>query len=266
MVPSLCQWQVTDCSLVPVPCCLSRFTVGRSFEKLALNSGTPGGARKRRKMRLKHPSSHPTCRKQTVSVQTGMSTISGDELILRHLQLRDCVTACSQGRPQLVDKLRKQTGTKGTSTTGSKVLQLRDLRGFLASEPCGSCRCTQRACEQQCPASTAATVGSRPSLTACTRKIAGLAQQGHRTPDQWAATGEPQWSADWTTGNDLCATKGKSTSLTGRVNNQSGNAQCALCVPVSEQNGKIHHSVEELKRRTIRCPAKTAGTCHAWSQ
>ena len=91
----------------------------RGLEKLALNSGTPGGARKRRKMRLKTRSSHPT-EKQPVSVQTGMSTKPGDELILRHLQLRACVTACSQGRPHLVDELCQQTGTTGTSTTRFK--------------------------------------------------------------------------------------------------------------------------------------------------
>ena len=79
----------------------------RGLEKLALNSRTPGGARKRRKMRLKNPFIAPNCGKQPVSVQTGMSTTSG-ELILRHLQLRDCVTAYSQGRPHLVDELRQQ--------------------------------------------------------------------------------------------------------------------------------------------------------------
>ena len=199
-----------------------------------------------------------------------MSTTSGDELILRHLQLRDCVTAYSQGRPHLVDELRQQTGTTGTSTTGSKVLQLRDLRSFLASEPGGSCRCTQRACEQQCPASTAATVGSRPISHGLHPKIAGPAQQGHRTPDQWTATGESQWSAELDNGKRPLRHDREVDDLDmhndGRVNNQSTNAQFALCVPVSEQNGNIHHSVEELKRGTIHCPAKTAGTCRAWSQ
>ena len=80
----------------------------RGLEKLALNSGTPGGARKWRKMHLKTPFIAPNCEKQPVSVQTGMSTISGDELILRHLQLRDCVTAYSQGRPHPVNELQQQ--------------------------------------------------------------------------------------------------------------------------------------------------------------
>ena len=41
-----------------------------------------------------------------------------------------------------LDELRQQTGATLASTTGSKVLQLCDLRSFLASEPHGSCRCT----------------------------------------------------------------------------------------------------------------------------
>ena len=70
--------------------------------------GQPRGARKWRKMRRKNPSSHPTAESNLSLLQTGMSTISGDELILRHFQQRDCVAAYSQGRPHLVDELQQQ--------------------------------------------------------------------------------------------------------------------------------------------------------------
>ena len=56
----------------------------------------------------KNPSSHRTAESNLSLLQTGMSTISGDELILRHFQQRDCVAAYSQGRPHLVDELQQQ--------------------------------------------------------------------------------------------------------------------------------------------------------------
>ena len=41
---------------------------------------------------------------------------------------------------------------------------------------------------------------------------AGPAQQGHRTPDQWTATGESQRSEEWTVRNGLCAMTELSTT------------------------------------------------------
>ena len=141
-------------------------------------------------MRRKYPSSHPTAESILSLFRTGMSITPGDELILRHFQLRDGVAAKSQGRPHLVDELLEQGHRSLVS-----VLQLRDMHSFRASEPPGICRCTQRACERPGPGkNTSATVGSRPIFTAAPW-IAGPAQQGRRAPDQWNATGESQWSA-----------------------------------------------------------------------
>ena len=53
-----------------------------------------------------------------------------------------------------------ETCITGTSTTGSTVLQLRDLHSFLTSEPQASVVAQRRACERQCPAATSCNCGS----------------------------------------------------------------------------------------------------------
>ena len=75
----------------------------------------------------KTTSSHPTAESNLSLLKTGMSTISGDELILSHFQLQDCVAAYSQD----VHTLSMNCNSRD-SDHFVRVLQLRDRRSFGA--------------------------------------------------------------------------------------------------------------------------------------
>ena len=104
----------------------------RGLRKLALNSGTT-----RRSAKNAQPSSPPDPRwKPPVSVHTGKSTNSGDELNWGTSSKRPNVPAWSQRRPY-----RRWAAQTGTSTTLS-VLQLRKFHSFLYCHIPSTCRCT----------------------------------------------------------------------------------------------------------------------------
>ena len=87
------------------------------------------------------------------------------------------------------------TCTARTSTTSSEYCNCGTFAVFSTLNHPGICRCTQRACERPCPSTN--TVGSRPiSHGLHPRKLLNLRNRGHRTPDQWTATGESQGSAE----------------------------------------------------------------------
>ena len=121
------------------------------LEKLALNSGTTGGARKMAQNASKNPSSHPTAESNLSLLRSGMSTKPGDELNLRH-------SHCSREK-----RLCMVTGTSITTGT-APALQGHRPHSNAPQRRLGICRCTQRACERLCPGknATSATVGSRP--------------------------------------------------------------------------------------------------------
>ena len=140
----------------------------RGLRKLALNSRRPGGARKMRK--------------------------NFDETSHRHSR-------------HTVRILSMNCATAGTSTTGSNVLQLRDLHSFLTSEPPGICRCTTTGmCTTESRFNELQLWELDCLLTDCTRELAGPAQQRHRAPCQWTATGESQWSAGLDQGTVMSTT------------------------------------------------------------
>ena len=115
-----------------------------------------------------------------------------------------------------------------TSTTLSEYCNCGTVAVLSTLNHPGICRCTQLACERQCPASTAATVGSRPISPA---------QQGRRTPDQWNATGESQWSAELDQGKRPLRHDRVVDDLdmhNGLVNTSPKKHSLTLCVPVSE--------------------------------
>ena len=95
----------------------------------------------------------------------------------------------------------------------------------------------RRACQQQRPYSTSCNCGiSTASSPTAPQKSAGSAQPGHRTPCQWTAPGESQWSAELDHGKRPLRHDSDVNDLdmhnNGRVNNQSKMRCLALCVPV----------------------------------
>ena len=79
--------------------------------------------------RQRAPSSPNPRRKGIRLCAVVLSADSGDELNLRHLQLRDTVSARSQGRPHLIDELQQQghqQPCRGTATAGLRSFALSD--------------------------------------------------------------------------------------------------------------------------------------------
>ena len=151
-------------------------------------------------MRRKTPSSHPTAESNLSLLQTGMSTKTGDELILRHFycsreNCRCMITATSITADM---HLRHQHDLPNKDIGHlERALQLRDCRSFLHAEPRASVIVHNGACQRQCPASTSSKCGistnfSRPApeklLNLQQRNLSGLLH--------------------WTKGNSLCAMRG----------------------------------------------------------
>ena len=189
----------------------------------------------------KKPFIAPNSRKAYLSLlRTGMATKSGDELDLRHFHCsREHVSACSQGRPLPQElHLRHQNDLhQGASTTLSKYCNCGTVAVLSTLDHPGICRCTQRACERHVQPQRLQLWDLDQFLTTCNRKMLDLHNRDIEHLINGLQMGNLSGLLNWTTGNDLCATTGKSTTLTCTTTGMSITSpemHClTLCVPVS---------------------------------
>ena len=120
----------------------------------------------------------PRTQLQPVSVQAGMSTISGDELNVWHLPAARHVTAKSQGRPHLVDELQvRRIRSFSTEDQAPAVAQRRHVNNLVQEH-----------------VRQAATVGYDCLLHTCTRESARPANRGQRPRIRGMQLRNPQFS------------------------------------------------------------------------